>query len=313
VPRFYLEGFCDPALQKHEGKNVLWVYEKRKDIRRSSPKREATIRDFYTHTNPDGAHSTEVEERLGVIENNAARVLQSGGPLDGSMLAAEDRQWLALFVGTMFTRTPTGRTILDTRAGPAVERIITQAAQHPDEFRRLLYEITDPEEIAGVDVEEARQRILSGAHVGFNSSAELSLASVIHVGWMSAAELLKLDWQFVYAHEEELFLTSDSPVVSMVWESNNSAQFLTGFGVPGVDIYFPLTRDVCLHIRKGVPPGTCIVVDRGVRQINKLVMASAEKRIYAAEHSERLRSAFEKYGCEVRAEDFQPRWQGKPV
>jgi hypothetical protein len=308
VPRFYLEGFCDPRLLKRDDDHVLWVYEKGKDIRKSAPHKEATMRDFYTYKGANGKPDLRVENALGTIEENAARIMRNLN-WKKSFLPEQDRQWLALFVGTLFTRTRMGRAILDTRSGPAAEQQILDAAQDPERFRTLLSDCP-PDFTTNVDIEDVRMRILGGRLSAIGRSADFSAISVLYVGSMCGEELLKMDWQFVYAHEEELFVTSDSPVMSAVWQPDGTAQFRSGFGVPGVDIYLPLSRDVCLRMTKGVDPGTCVVIDRGVRAINKLIMTCADKRLYAAERSVTLQTVFEQYGCQVPAEAFQPRWEG---
>jgi hypothetical protein len=43
IPRFYLAGFASPG-----PKPRLWVYEKGRDPRKSTPKLEGCQRDFYT-------------------------------------------------------------------------------------------------------------------------------------------------------------------------------------------------------------------------------------------------------------------------
>lgn len=309
VPRFYLEGFCDPVLWERDRKHVLWVYEKSKSVRRSTPQNEATIRDFYTLTNTGGERDLRFEGWLAGVEENTARIIRNLT----DPLGEEDRGWLALFVGTMFTRTPLGREILDTRVGPAADRFIVEAAQDPHKFRKLISDLRPPEDMEWVDVEEFRRAILDGRLDVLCQTIEHSLDSVVYVGAVCGEELLKMDWQLVFAHEEELFLTSDSPVAPVVWTSYDTAQFRTGFGAPGADIYFPLTSKVCLHMRKGIAPGTHIIRDRGVRYINKLTMRCAHKRIYAAERSDTLQTAFEKNGCQFPAEFFQPQWDGKPI
>jgi hypothetical protein len=308
IPRFYLEGFCDPLLLKRDGKNVLWVYEQSKSIRRSAPQKEARVRDFYTLTSATGERDLRYEEWLSGVEENAARVIRNPIP----PFTEEDRGWLALFVGTLFTRTPLGREINDTRVGPAVDRFITTAAQDPDRFVKFISDLK-PDEMQGIDPEEVRLRILEGRAEELCQTLEHKLACVAYVGAMCGEELLKKDWQVVFANEEEFFLTSDSPVVPVAWESHDKAYFNAGFAPEGSDIYFPLTREACLHMRKGITPGTYVIRDRGVRYINNLIMKGAHKRIYAAERSNLIQTAFEKNGCQFPAQSFQPRWDGNTI
>jgi hypothetical protein len=165
----------------------------------------------------------------------------------------------------------------------------------------------------GVDLEDVRLRILEGRVSDFEESMQHKLECIAHVGAMCGEEMLKKDWQVVFANEEEFFVTSDNPVVPVAWEPHDRAQFHAGFSSEASDIYFPLTRDACLHIKMGVTPGTFVIRDRGVRYINSLTMTGAHKRLYAAEQSKKLQTAFDKCGCKYPAETFQPRWQGNPL
>jgi len=87
-----------------------------------------------------------------------------------------------------------------------------------------------------------------------------------------------------------------------------------GFEVTGADVSVPLCRTVLLRMKKGIEPGVLrFRADRAIRHVNKSAMISADKRIYAAEHSERLRKTFERHGCQISVEQFQPRWEGEPI
>jgi hypothetical protein len=165
----------------------------------------------------------------------------------------------------------------------------------------------------GVNIEEIRLRILEGRVGDICQTLEHSLDCIAYIGAMCAEELLKKDWQIVFAHEEEFFLTSDNPVVPVAWESQDKARFHAGFAAPGSDIYFPVTREACLHMRNDITPGTYVIRDRGVRYINNLIMKGADKRIYAAECSTAIQKAFDKNGCQFPAESFSPRWDGNMI
>lgn len=287
---------------------MLWVYEQGEPIRRSSPQKEARVRDFYTLTSATGERDLSFEQWLSGVEENAARIIRK--PV--LPFSEEDRSWLALFIGTLFTRTPLGREINDTRVGPAADRFIVNAAQDPDKFRKLIADLKI-DEMEGVDVEAVRRRILEGRTDDLRQTPEHQLECIAHVGAMCGEELFKKDWQVVFANEEEFFVTSDSPVVPVAWEPQNRARFYAGFSGEDADIYFPLTGEACLHIRAGITPGTYVIRDRGVRYINNLIMTGAHKRIYAGECSKALQTAFDKNGCKYPPETFQPRWEGTPI
>lgn len=310
LPRFYLERFCDPVLFKQKNRKVLWAYEKGRPIRRANPSTEARRHDFYT-LKRNGKKSFEVEHWLGRIESNAATLINKLEAI-GYLPNAEERKHLALFVATMFTRTPAGYRLLSTRSAPAARRLINQTAQDPQEFRKLVAETFGTDQLE-FDLEEERRKILAGRLEELSKTAEMRLLRITEIAQMSADILLPLDWQFIYA-DGAFFITSDCPVVSALWKPElNIAHFRMGFNAPGVDIHFPISRNICLRMKKGIEPGPCTIRERGVRYINKATIICAHRRIYAADNSEKLRLLFDKRGNEVTIEQFQPMWQGKPL
>jgi Protein of unknown function (DUF4238) len=76
IPRFYLGGFADPDILARQNKEFIWVYEKGKAVRRSSPKTEATHRDFYSFLE-DGSRNVEIEAWLGNLESLVAPIVSS--------------------------------------------------------------------------------------------------------------------------------------------------------------------------------------------------------------------------------------------
>jgi len=310
LPRFYLEGFCDPVWQEREGKGVIWVYEKGKPIRSSTPDREARERDFYAFE-VDGVRNVEAEEQLSRVEQEAAPIIKRLHEI-GHTLTAIEKAWLALFAGTMYTRTPAGRKRLETVIGPAVSRLLKTAANDPDEFRALCGDV-NPAATASVNLEEVREDILEGRGGSIARQPGFSLASVLHAGQMVGDALQSFDWQMLYASDSEFFVTSDSPIVTTLEEDQKTVRFTTGFEAPGADVFFPLGKDVCLRMRKGIEPGPAVLPDRGVRYLNKMTMICAHQRVYAGERSTKLQALFNKRGCEVSIADFQPMWKGKPI
>ncbi len=311
LPRFYLDGFCDPLVLDRERKRVIWVYEKGKSARCSTAHSEAREHDYYAFQE-NGVKNLQAEQWLATVERNVAPIVKRLRDV-GYVLTPPEKEWVAIFVGTMHTRTPAGRTLLDTRVGPAASRAIKEAAKDLDEFRSLCESINMPVP-PEIDLEEVRNEILEGRGDIISERPDFKLASLIHVGRMEAEVLLGLDWQIVYADGSEFFLTSDNPVVSALWgQEGGIARFHMGFDVSGVDIYFPLDRTMCLRMKRGIEPGPCWVPERGVRYFNKATMICARRRAYAAKRSVKLEKLFNKRGCSVPIESVQPMWKGKPI
>src|ERR1700689_167553 len=104
IPRFYLSGFTDPRIQKSEKTNSICVDEKGREIRKSSPKKEARQRAFYSYVQ-DGTGNYEVEVWLGKLEDQIAPMIPILAKEKRAVTESE-KESLALFMGIMHVRTP---------------------------------------------------------------------------------------------------------------------------------------------------------------------------------------------------------------
>jgi len=82
------------------------------------------------------------------------------------------------------------------------------------------------------------------------------LLTIIEIGNMVAEVLLGMNWQTFCSGEHESFLISDDPVIAHVIDSQtNRVHLRMGVGSPGVNVWFPLCRNICLRIVKGEESG----------------------------------------------------------
>jgi hypothetical protein len=294
-----------------QGKSVLWVYEKGKQIRRSRPELEACEKDFYSFED-NGSRNVEVEEWFSRLEDKIAPII-SDLAVARREPTPDEEAWLALFMGTMYTRTPLGRRLSDEKFGPATAQMLKEAAGDPEKFREAYLSVDTgfPDEETA---EQVRQDILSGRGEALGSRDDFKLASIIEVGKTVADVLLTMGWRFVYAPDGQRFITSDNPFVSEVSEpGSNRIHFRVGANIPNAGVWFPLTQNLSLMMQKSLTPGVTTVSSSLAREMNKRVMICAERRIYAGECSESLRIAFDRHGCKVPVEGLDLRYEGKKI
>jgi len=110
VPQFYLKGFADPTRSAQSGKVLLWVYEKGKIPRLSTPRQEAHENNFYTFEDDSGQRFS-IEPYFARLESEVAPVLRKADDLD-YFFSDEEKSLMAYFIALLFLRGPTGRGFL---------------------------------------------------------------------------------------------------------------------------------------------------------------------------------------------------------
>lgn len=312
IPRFYLSGFVDPRILRREGRETLWVYERGRGPRASSPAKEARQRDFYSHG--EGAtRNASVEEWLSTLEQGVAPIIRSLRETTRNITESE-KEWLALFVGIARVRTPAQRRLAENRINPFVNKILKEAAADTSAFPAFMAKNYDPAYMGDFDpkdpqqVEGLRQAILGGALEQASSGPDFELSSMIEVGKKTGELLREMNWQVLHADDQEPFLTSDDPVVNFTMDERRNKLFLRqGETQPGVKVFFPLCREICVLIAKDRQSGYgCWTSRAAVRALNKLVIMSADRWVYASEQSHRIKFLLDKKGGKhsVDTEDF---------
>lgn len=303
VPRFYLANFSTVERKKQR----IWVYEKGREPRKSTPGLEGCRKDFYAFEE-NGQKNTEVETWFSNLEGAVA-------PLIADLVRTKreptpkERLRLSVFMGTLYTRTPIGRQLDERLFAPAVTTRIKNAANDPEEFYKLYAEFnTQPS--SPDEVEETRQDVLSGRSDELEASEPFRLASMIQVGIQYGEILYGMDWQFIHAPDGQMFITSDNPVTCEVADPHNprALHFRSGPNLPNAAVWFPLTSRACLLMHRGLVPGFGTAPGAAIREINKRLMSCADRYIYASEFSDGLRDAFERHGCQLPLDKLDLRY-----
>lgn len=310
VPRFYLSGFTDPEIAAREKKDVIWVYEKGKAARRSSPEKEAKQRDYYTFIR-DGSRDAQIEAWLGDLEAAVAPLILSLSN-DPRPVTDSEKQLLAVFIGTMQMRTPAGRFLADNKTEPLAAKLMKEAASDPVTFRAFAEEngrVPGPED--EFDLEEVRKDILAGRAEELAAQPGMNLLGIVEVGKMVADVLLNMSWQ-LFESEDEPFLISDDPVVCHVISKGTGMLHLRmGVASPGANVWFPLCRTACLRIVKGEESGVGRWVPAGVRFLNKMAIMCAERWVFASQQSDRIKALVDKKGGQASSKTVDFHFQGQ--
>ena len=311
IPRFYLSGFADPGALRREKKEIIWVYEREKQVRRSAPAKEARQRDFYAFVKND-SRNVEVETWLGKVEEQVAPIIASLAK-DKRRITDAEKEGLALFVGTMQMRTPTGRYLSEMRIDPFVTNVMKEAAADPAKFRSFVEENYQlPAEDVGFDLEEVRRDILAGRGEEIAERDDVKLASIIEVGKRVAQVLFDMNWQTIYSENQELFLTSDDPVISHVTNKETGREhFRMGVDSLGANVWFPLCCNLCLRINKDCESGYGRWVNAGIRMVNKMEIMCADRWVFSPERSDKIKDLFDRQGGKLSIKTVDLRFEGQ--
>ena len=311
LPVSYLKGFCDPHELRRLKKHILYVYEKGREIRASTPEAEAYQKHLYTIPLPVDDRF-EVEKYLSQVEGDAAPIILKAQSKEYQFSPA-DKNVLSKYIALMFTRTPALMEYERKHSGPAAEAILKRLAQdHPDAFSKEWYAHTKGDQDAPT-VEEARKRILGG-YYDQPEHPNTPLASLVYVADMTAKFIENFGWQVMHSNRHESFITSDFPVVGAQREGAKM-RLGVGFSTPNSEFFFPLTSKTCLRMAADIQDGPGYLPPRGVRIVNQMEMRFAHRRIYAVSHSERIREHFDHWFGDVRIGEnaLVPMWEGKHI
>jgi len=90
--------------------------------------------------------------------------------------------------------------------------------------------------------------------------------------------------------DSKKIITSDNPIPASLPNQPGETSF--GFGTPGVNIFFPIAPNVCLLGRETVKAKEYDIRNREVDHINRLIIASSHKYLYASFNSKMIQGQF---------------------
>ncbi len=290
IPEFYLKGFTS--------NRKLWVCEKFKPIRESTPKREGCLPDYYTHTEY-GERDESAEDTLEKIESGSAPVIRK---LANSTFKPSPEQMGAvyLFVAFMFARVPRWREYLDKLFSHVAKERQLSIARDKEQFHK---QVADFEHETGkplpIDAETLRQGMLEGEYEIVQTSTAYNLDSMFRSAFGVVRELEQFEYEVLYAPTGRFFITSDSPVSTVQPQVDGLDTIGVGFGLPNVIVHFPLNKRACLRLRRGVKPEAFHANAYDMDVINHLTMMTATRNIYLPERNRRISRIFDQCGCTV--------------
>lgn len=233
LPKFYLNHFCVTD-QTRQGP-YLWVLRNGR-WGKQSPSRTASAEHFYTIDMKSGEKNLMIENMLSELENQIAPILQECADSPPTALDEERKFWLALFVVSMWRRTPDGVNDSATMIEDVVKFAHRQQYQYykrfPEKWQHETMTIDDfsPDRFGGYKVK-----------VPNSFATFISMKS-----WPTLAEVLcVMDWTMLFS-ESGGFVSSDNPVACNFRDSSGVLINTALAANEKMELTFPLTPHLAL-------------------------------------------------------------------
>lgn len=152
-------------------------------------------------------------------------------------------------------------------------------------------------EKATVSAEEVRNSILNGEWKYEQKSAGYTLYKMFQGVPIVSGILRHKAWEVLISEGDDYFCTSDCQVITILPDGPGKATVGAGFGMQGVQVFFPLTKRTCLVLKDRARCNGRVVPRGTVREINKVLMVGARRFLYACEKNTAVENLFNKIGC----------------
>lgn len=293
VPIFYLEYFVTKVAK---GTPRFWVYDKADGPARiQTPINTAVEGYLYSFETSSVAKDDSLESLLSKLEAEAKPVLDRW-QLPAVAPTHDDKKRIAQFLALMHTRSPRtiqGITEASETIGIEVARFL---ADHPQMVREFL----EQERLSGrPNIPTAEEMVDSLRNVEQRFEVKVngkrSLIESFKLSERVATELFKLNWCLCRAPTGTFFVTSDTPLCAFARTGRDRALVGAGFGLPNVEVTFPISPTVCLLLDQRHKKQRMAVGKQFVREANSRMAAIAERLVISAYRSDTVAALVTKY------------------
>jgi len=250
IPRFYLKGFTDPDVPGGHNPYV-WLYSfDRRVWRRRGVENVAAVAGYYTWTDETGRERQEVEQGLGIIENSVAHILRKKIHIQRP-LTVQERLRLGVFIMLMFMRVPFQHRLMHDLASQRGTEILRRQLREWQENPELFEEARrKQEQRTGKTFGDITLEDLNPDSFTVTPNRAATIAASLWIAIHAAPALCSMGWRFLVSRPPAYFVTSDHPFF-VVDPSRGRTLHETGLLIPGVEVTFPLTRNVALLATQG--------------------------------------------------------------
>lgn len=293
VPMFYLNYFVTKSA---EGTGRFWVYDKADGpARTQTPINTAVEGQLYSFETSSGTKDDSLENLLSNLESEAKPVLDRW-QVPNVAATQDEKKAIAQFLAIMHTRSP--RTIQGITE--ASEVIGIEFARFLADRPQMVREFLEQERLSGrPNIPTVEEMIDSLRNVEerfeIKVNRERSLIESFKLSERIAAELFKLNWCLCRAPTGTFFVTSDTPLCPFAPTGPDRALLGAGFGLPNVEVTFPISPTLCLLLDQRHDKERMSVGKQFVREANIRMAAIAERIVISAYRSDTVAALVTKY------------------
>lgn len=276
----YLKGFTKGKSKKSK----LFVFDlKEKKFFETIPRNVGGIRDF-NRVDVDGVDQNHIEQNLADFEGKAATALKRLE--DTKDFSGEVKNLILNLIALIAVRSPERREHMRKFEAQVVEQMMSLTLASKERWEAQISQLKedDPIRESNVTYEEAKEFFEEKEY-----RIDVAREHHIHMEMVQVEAILPLlhrrEWVLVEASDQTgPFITCDNPV-SLSWINPDQVpQFFRaspGFGLPGTQVYFPVSQDLALMgefaKNSGVVKGTVDLV----ALCNSTILQNVFRQVYA--------------------------------
>jgi hypothetical protein len=298
LPQFYLRFFAT------EKNGQLWVYDKQNpEPRLQSPKATAIEVDLYTLVDKHGVENDQLERMFSGLESQTRPILNRW-VTNATAIKRSEIGPVAEFLAVMHLRVPRNLAAIREFGGKFTMEYFKKKAQDAawfnQSYERIVKSTGEP---AKIPTEQMRQMMLSPEkHYKLQMDRQYALITTFNQLMPIFEELVSMSWSICEAPEGIFFVTSDAPVNVFAMTGEWQALFGAGFGLPQVEVTFPLSASKSLCIsRKRYPPVYRATGNR-IIELNRRCVVQAERFLISPYRSNRVKTLITRFGSLIGKE-----------
>jgi hypothetical protein len=274
ISQFYLNYFSP---KNREG--LIWVYSNNKCELRSIKKHVASIEDYYT-IETDTGYSNSIEQEFSKIEANVGRIMKK---LSNNDFNLDDKEIadIVLYMSYLRARIPATRDSISAPITNERRLLLKMLANNEALFNQ---EKSDIQEGLGngkeITFKEFQEYINQNLHkIDLGPSQNENIKNMLVAAEELYSMLIRMKWIFLISPKDYYFITTDRPVFPFI--NNWKMPYPPGFAFKDVEVYFPLTPNLCiLGSYRDLENTVYKVSGDMVNSINSRIILNSYRHIY---------------------------------